>query len=130
MSIFGTPDREEKSVSLMADFILKALTDILKEHKNTEERALQAPAVWVAEAPKHPQGFHFPSLKLMQDKVPERKGKKKERKKETSSYLKAPTQIHTMYYRRKYKEKAILGPEGDLQKGSLVQSHAHHLGSR
>lgn len=38
MSIFGTPDREEKSMSLMADFILKVLTAILKGHKNTERR--------------------------------------------------------------------------------------------
>lgn len=43
MSIFGTPDREEKSVSLMADFILKVLTDILKGHKNTQRRELFKP---------------------------------------------------------------------------------------
>ena len=40
MSIFGTPDREEKSASLMADFILKVLTDILKGRKNAERREL------------------------------------------------------------------------------------------
>lgn len=77
MSIFGTADEEEKSVSLMADFILKVLTDILKGCENTERRELFRPLLsGLQKLPIAPQGFHFPSLSLTQDKMQEIKGAK------------------------------------------------------
>lgn len=74
MSVFGAPDREEKSVSLMADFILKVT--FWKDIKTPRGESSSASAVWAAEAPKCPQGFHFPSLRLTQDKVQENKREK------------------------------------------------------
>lgn len=59
MSIFGTPDREEKSVSLMADFILKVPTDILKGHKNTERRELFSLCCLGCRSSQVPPGFSF-----------------------------------------------------------------------